>query len=155
MIEKIQLLMKIHQMSAADMAEKLGTERSGISHFLSGRNKPSLAFVQKLLEKFPELNPDWLLLNKGSMLRSDDNQVVVEKHFIDSTPEFQFPDETEKTIIEIPVVNDEKASAYVVDKQHTNITSAEKQEKTKNNDESIDRIVIFYQNGTFKAYRDL
>lgn len=155
MIEKIQLLMKIHQMSAADLAEKLGTERSGISHFLSGRNKPSLAFVQKLLEKFPELNPDWLLLNKGSMLRSDDNQIVAEKQNIDSTPELQFPEETEKTIVEIPVVNDEKAAEYVVDKQHTNNQPAEKQIKEKYNDESIDRIVIFYQNGTFKAYRDL
>jgi len=71
MIERIQLLMKIYQISAADLADKLGTERSGISHFLSGRNKPSLSFITKMLEKFPEVSPDWLIMGGGAMLRTE------------------------------------------------------------------------------------
>lgn len=152
MIEKIQLLMKIHQMSAADLADKLGTERSGISHFLSGRNKPSLAFVLKLLENFPELNPDWLLLDKGSMLRSDDSHSVVEKPVTTSIPEFQFPEE--QPVKNVTQVHIEDTVAYNIEKKETVSPVEEEQAKTLPDDESIDRIVIFYQNGTFKAYRN-
>ena len=52
------------------LADKLGVQRSGISHILSGRNNPGFDFLQKLLENFPRLNAEWLLLGKGSMYKS-------------------------------------------------------------------------------------
>ncbi|PKP01955.1 MAG: hypothetical protein CVU11_13595 [Bacteroidetes bacterium HGW-Bacteroidetes-6] len=148
MIEKIQLLMKIHQMSAADLAEKLGTERSGISHFLSGRNKPSLAFVQKLLENFPELNPDWLLLDKGSMLRNEEVEATRNKSVSNTVTELQFP-------VEEPVldVKDESPIEYGdVDKRIEKHTPDTIRTQTPT-DESIEKIVIFYTDGTFSAHK--
>lgn len=56
--------------SSTQLAEKMGVQRSSISHILSGRNKPSFDFIVKLMEQFPELNADWVLLGKGNMLKS-------------------------------------------------------------------------------------
>ncbi|MFM1836104.1 MAG: hypothetical protein RJA04_792, partial [Bacteroidota bacterium] len=53
--EKIELLIKRKQLSASQFADKLGIPRSSISHILSGRNKPSLDVVQKILRVFPEI----------------------------------------------------------------------------------------------------
>lgn len=47
-------------------ADQIGVKRPIISHILSGRNKPSLAVVLQILETFPEIDPSWLLLGKGS-----------------------------------------------------------------------------------------
>ena len=41
-----------------------------VFHILTGRNKPSLDFVSKILTSYPELNSDWLLFGKGQMLKS-------------------------------------------------------------------------------------
>ncbi|MDP4223940.1 MAG: helix-turn-helix transcriptional regulator, partial [Bacteroidota bacterium] len=45
----------------------IGVQPSGISHILSGRNKPSLDFVLKMLERYPFISTEWLLFGKGSM----------------------------------------------------------------------------------------
>ena len=51
--------------SASSFSEKIGVQRSSISHILSGRNKPSLEFVLKVLSSFPEVELYWLMNGKG------------------------------------------------------------------------------------------
>ena len=70
MREKLLNLMKAEQLTASKLAELLGIQPSGISHILGGRNKPSFDLVQKILRRFPQVNPDWLLLDQGEMYRT-------------------------------------------------------------------------------------
>ena len=58
---RIQKIMEYHQISASSFADKVGVQRSSISHVLSGRNKPSLDFVLKITKVFTEVTLDWLL----------------------------------------------------------------------------------------------
>lgn len=69
MREKLLNLMRSEGLTSSRLAELLGIQPSGISHILSGRNKPSFDFVQKILRRFPNINPDWLLLDSGPMYR--------------------------------------------------------------------------------------
>ena len=69
MREKLLALMKNENLSPSRLAELLGIQPSGVSHILGGRNKPSFDLIQKILRRFPQLNPDWLLLDKGPMYR--------------------------------------------------------------------------------------
>ena len=41
-----------------------------MSHILSGRNNPSLEFVNKVIRRYPEIDANWLLLGKGQMYAS-------------------------------------------------------------------------------------
>lgn len=70
MRDKLLLLMKNEGLTSSRLAELLGIQPSSISHILGGRNKPSFDFVQKILRRFPNINPDWLLIDKGEMYRS-------------------------------------------------------------------------------------
>ncbi len=63
--------MKHEGINSTRLAEILGIQASGISHIMSGRNKPSFDFLHKLLQRFPQINPDWLLLDKGPMYRDE------------------------------------------------------------------------------------
>ena len=67
MRERIEHILRAQNLTAAEFAEKLGIQASGMSHILSGRNNPSLDFVMKLKAAFPEYNLDWLLLGVGPM----------------------------------------------------------------------------------------
>ena len=71
MREKLQLLMNAENLTGSKLAEYLGIQPSSISHILGGRNKPSLDFVQKILQRYPRINPDWLLLDSEAMYRPD------------------------------------------------------------------------------------
>ena len=58
MIERILELMRMKNLTFSQLADTLGVQRSGISHFVSGRNKPSLEFILKIFNQFPDVNPD-------------------------------------------------------------------------------------------------
>ena len=60
-IERIQKLMEDQQLNASAFAEKIGVQRSSISHLLSGRNKPSLDLLAKIESNFEEVCFEWLL----------------------------------------------------------------------------------------------
>ena len=53
--------MKLNNMTASSFADEIGVQRSSMSHILSGRNKPSLEFIQKVLIRFPKVSADWLI----------------------------------------------------------------------------------------------
>ena len=72
MREKLLKLMENEKLTASRLAELLGIRSSGISHILSERNKPSYDFLQKILRRFPHINPDWLLLDSEQMYRNTD-----------------------------------------------------------------------------------
>ena len=61
-IDRLEQLMENHQLNAASFSEKIGVQRSSLSHILSRRNKPSLDFILKIQAQFDEVDFDWLLL---------------------------------------------------------------------------------------------
>ena len=77
-LNRLEELMKNHQLNAAAFAEKIGVQRSSVSHILSRRNKPSLEFIFKIQSQFEEVDFDWLLLgvqNKISLTDQDLNNL--------------------------------------------------------------------------------
>jgi transcriptional regulator with XRE-family HTH domain len=71
-VKRLEILFDHFGLSAATFSDKIGVQRSGVSHLLSGRNKPSLDFVLKIISAFPEVDLYWLLTGKGNLLRDED-----------------------------------------------------------------------------------
>jgi len=69
MKDRILEFLKRENKTSAQFAEEIHVQPSGISHILSGRNKPSLDFIIKMLEKYPFLSTEWLIFGKGSMYK--------------------------------------------------------------------------------------
>ena len=64
-VKRLQKVIDFYGESSASFAEKIGVQRSSISHIISGRNKPSLEFILKILSHFPEVEFYWLINGKG------------------------------------------------------------------------------------------
>jgi transcriptional regulator with XRE-family HTH domain len=64
--ERLQLILKMHNLTPSAFADKLGVQRSNVSHVISGRNKPSLDFLEKIILNFPRVNAHWLLTGEMS-----------------------------------------------------------------------------------------
>jgi DNA-binding XRE family transcriptional regulator len=69
MKERIEQIIESEHITSGKFALTIGTQPSVISHILNGRNKPSMEIIQKILETFPAINPDWLILGFGTMYR--------------------------------------------------------------------------------------
>ncbi len=132
--KRLQKVIDYYGESASSFAEKIGVQRSSISHILSGRNKPSLDFVLKILEAFPEVELYWLLNGKGTFPKSDPDL------FSTPTPTVQ---ESQK-----PLDNNNDTKPIDV------ATPILNHLKNEDNNKSIERIVIFYSDGTFKNYKN-
>ncbi|KAB7530647.1 helix-turn-helix domain-containing protein [Flagellimonas olearia] len=64
-IPRIQTIMDHYGLTVSAFADEIGVQRSSVSHLLNGRNKPSLDFVMKLVDTYPEVNLYWLLKGVG------------------------------------------------------------------------------------------
>ncbi len=133
MREKLQQLMTSEHLSSSRMAEMLGVQPSGISHILAGRNKPSFELLQKILRRFPRINPDWLLLDDPNMYRHDtsENSDATKNVTTKTTNELRFEpevlqesqelniQETSSTDPEISHVREDKISPVSQHRQRT------------------------------------
>ena len=130
--KRLKMILEYYQLSASAFAEKINVQRSSISHLLSGRNKPSLDFVLKVLETFKEVDLYWLLNGKGSFPKK-------EKKLDFPTSLFSEKENESEKIVPKTLIND-------------NLKNGSEQSIQQ---DEIDKIVIFYKNGTFKLYNKL
>jgi len=113
--ERLKKVMDYYQLSSSSFADKIEVQRSSISHLLSGRNKPSLDFVLKVLDTFNTVDLYWLLNGKGSFPKKEDSFTPIQQ----------------KSVTSVAAIYPEKGTA---------------------NSKEIDRIIIFYKDGTFENY---
>jgi len=132
--KRLQKIMDEYDLNATSFADAIDVGRSSISHIISGRNKPSLEFVMKIIEAFPEVELYWLLNGKGSFPKS---QVTKRAPIVSSQLAANFDDE--------PVA----LASNSTDASSTTQPTPDTSPSTKS---EIERIVIFYKDGTFKSF---
>lgn len=141
--DRIAHIMRVKNLTAAQFADHLDVQRSGISHLLSGRNKPSLDFIMKLKEKFPEFNLDWIVLGKEPITTTHNSNVSelrAESNLFSSEPK-------DNSLEEFP------ESVQFTGNQASNNkkTSSEGEEVIKNqSSKEIVRLIVVYGDNTFK-----
>ena len=157
MLDRISLILRTKNISAAQFADKIDVQRSSISHVLSGRNKPSLEFIQKILKSYPEIRPDWLLFGKGPMLAEETDLFSIpasDKSVVSNIrSEFSgIDDKAEKLIKEKPSAHRSKQE----DQERNSLETKTKYVKKITNGVEIkkkaEKIVIFYNDKTFSVY---
>ena len=67
MNKRFQKWLDYNDINSNKLAENINVSRATISHIISGRNKPSVDFLHKILNKYPDLNLNWLISGNGSM----------------------------------------------------------------------------------------
>ena len=80
MYNRLKKWMELEGLKPSELASNIGVNRATISHILSNRNKPSLDFIEKLLQTYPNLNSNWLIAGVGSITnQKETKQVQVSK----------------------------------------------------------------------------
>lgn len=137
MKDRIEHIMRAKNLKASDFAALLGIQPSGVSHILAGRNKPSLEFVKKIKETFPEYNLDWIIFGTGPMTTSEPF----------TFPSNSSPNPTSPTSGSIPFdFDDDPITDDLSLPDQTDVS-----ERVLNNN-SIKTMVVLYDDGTFESF---
>ncbi len=168
--ERISKVITYSELSLSEFADEIEVQRSSISHITSGRNKPSLDFLMKIKNRFPELEWEWLIEGEGEMLKRPgiptETKAIPEKSKPTSLPDlfslindeaFGITESEDRVAPENP--QESNISELVDEKQK--ISDSQRLEIPKpvipietidKQEVKIKRIVFFYENGKFETF---
>lgn len=175
--ERISKIIEYSDLTSSEFADAVDVQRSSVSHITSGRNKPSLDFLIKVKEHFPELEWDWLIKGDGEMLKKpeeehapeavpektkptslpdlfslidDDNFGFTEKE--DRVMKSSFEEKTETPRESVKMIED-PAQEILNDSPQLDKNTAQKNPQVfETQGNKIKRIVLFYENGKFESF---
>lgn len=169
MKDRLAQFLKKEGLTAVKFAEIMEVQPSSISHLLAGRNKPNFDFISRMLLRFPDLNPDWLINGMGAIYKSKP-----------ITPETSITDVTKPAITNVIGPDCENVSEGIsymdtnintenqkfnfpgkgpdfevtdVNVRHgaSSVESANK--SIVNLEKEISRVILFFSDGSFEEYR--
>ena len=137
--DRLAHILRAKNLTASQFAELMGIQPSNVSHLLNGRNNPSLDFLTKLKEVFPEYSFDWIIMGKKPITINEPNPVIVDNQQI------KFEDVEDARVIEFDDIDEpfDENNAETIGK------SLEKQIIT-GNDKIVEKIIVVYSDKTFE-----
>lgn len=152
MKEKLQLLMERLQLKPGQFARMLDINPAIISHILAERNKPGVDLLQRILINFPQVNPDWLLLDSGEMFRNplpDKNSIPPERHSSDRSEQTLFAPNAQPNGQSGTHPNSADVSNGT---EHADLTQLSTEVHPATPNKAVTHIVLFYADGTFDSF---
>ena len=185
-------ILQMESLTALKFAELMEVQPSSVSHILSGRNKPGFELISKIMQRMPNINPDWLINGIGAPKRDnlldifgynqsqDANVIKITPTPVIETVSHDAADSTDvsgimpvnapsepQTLFDEPIMVPQVQEA----KDETNpikeiITEPTTQVEIPHNAETgtvkhadnqgsaVDKIVMFYDNGTFEIFNN-
>lgn len=69
--ERIEKVISSLGLNARQFAAEIHVQPGTISNMMAGRNNPSLEVMKRIMERYPTLNPEWLIAGRGEMWRTE------------------------------------------------------------------------------------
>ena len=129
--ERLETLMRHEGLSLSQFANEINIQGSTLSHIMNGRNNPSLDVVKRILDRFPSINPDWLIFGREPMRRQISKSQEIPSLF--DMDEISTPEQTQQQ--QVPTEIKETSQQPI---------------NVQNNCKEITKVVIFYSDNTYE-----
>lgn len=163
MKDRIAKVIEYYKFSPSEFADEIEVPRSSISHITSGRNKPSLDFITKVKDKFPNLSWDWLIYGEGEMHTKPENKKIAPSDLFSIIENENFGKEPSPTLSsyeeekekprELDIPNEDTEKTEIRDSQRLETEPIKQNIKIIDHQENkIKKIIILYENGKFESF---
>ena len=142
MKSRIKDIINDEGLNSAQFAGEIGIAPSSLHHIISGRNNPSLDVIQKILLRYPQINAEWLINGKGKKYKN-----LVQGKL------FDIPLEEDK-IEDLNKLSESKSEEDIKEPDINTVNVPAKEIVTSLKDKTLDSIVFFYKDGSFKQYKN-
>ena len=165
MKDRITQFLKSEGISPAEFADKIGVQRSSVSHVLNGRNYPSASFIQKMLSAYRTLNTRWLLLGEGTIFENrniPDTEPTLFENRVNRggiamlqtppTSSILLPKDTTNQIIDEPTKDADSPFKTNTPSELNYSPPVQLTNNYLNDIKEVERIVYFFKDKTFEVY---
>lgn len=166
--QRIERIILSEGITSGDFAKEIGVQTSTLSHILNERNRPSLDVMRKILNRYQNINSDWLILGQGEMLRDKSHSKasnlfdIPDESSLESdtyTENYPLNYESEKTPTVIKAVEtrefrrESKINDYPsVHSEDPPIYGRPYSKEEPKVDKKIERIIIYFTDNTFQEF---
>ena len=157
MVNRIFTFIESLQLTPTEFADTIGVSRASISSIKTGRTQPTLSLVEKIKQRFPEIDINWLILGEGDAPIVNRSEQEIEL----------FTDDEIKAEIEVTQTssNDDTAAneyqaVYIAEtprkieeepqvvNQETNVPVQSTSERKR----SVKKVILLYDDGSFEEF---
>ncbi len=156
MIERIKEIIVHYGLTSATFADKIGVVRASLSHLFSGRNQPSLDFVYKVKNSFPEVSLEWLMYGAGTMLEGGKSSTTPP---LPQTQENAFPltlfDTTTETTVKPEVSKSlvtKKGKTTSSESKNSQEPPAPPEKLQSKGGKKVVKLILLYSDHSFEVY---
>jgi len=152
-IQRLKEVLDRYTITPAKLADRLGVQRSGISHVMSGRNKPSFDFLQKLTAEFDDLDLNWLISGSptpGHAIIKEESPIEKPPGLFTSVITGVTNESSQAKEEERPIYK--KANPSKGDKRIPTTKPPQQEKVTIAKNDKVERVILFYADNTFEAY---
>ena len=151
MNNRLKQFLAAENITQAQFADTINVVRASVSHVLSGRNNPGYDFIKAIMNAYPLLNVEWLMLGKGRMYKDGRSDTVADTGLL-----FNDIESTESTessaVISAPEQRNQhheiSMDDYIADSTaiQTSINCTQSIVKQR----KISKIIVLFDDGTFE-----
>ncbi len=147
--ERIEKIMLDQDLNSSQFANEIGIKSPTLSHILNGRNNPSLDVLKRILERYPNIHSDWLILGVGPIYRGK-TQVQPLNLFSEDKPTINKSEEYKPKQVE-NLTNDSQVKQIKTEEKRYIDNKTEKSIERPNN-KTVNKIIVYYDDNTFEEF---
>ena len=141
--DRLAHILRAKNLTAKQFAELMEIQPSNVSHLLSGRNKPSLDFLIKLKEIFPEYSFDWIIMGRKPITMNEPQP------YPQDNSEIRFEKSDDESIVKFDDIDMISGDNF---ESHEEIMRDDAVNQQKNtNNSSVKKIIVVYEDNTFEV----
>mgnify|MGYP003302342334 FL=1 len=142
---RLKQFLAAENISQSQFADTIKVVRASVSHVLAGRNNPSYDFIKAIMDNYPSLNIEWLMLGKGKMYKESSSApmptpaTVSEQPSVEEEPNlFTYEEDDPPQIVEQKIQSSNE------------ITTKDNLAQTNIKQRIVSKIIILYDDGTYQ-----
>lgn len=132
MNNRLKQFLAAENISQAQFAETINVVRASVSHVLAGRNNPGYDFIKSIMDNYPTLNIEWLMLGKGKMYK----EKVTQESTLFALEEGIIPEAVPEPMVKIESLPE--------------IETIDNKPQEPVKQRNISKIIVFFDDGTYQ-----
>lgn len=138
---RLKQFLAAENITQAQFADTINVVRASVSHILAGRNNPGYDFIKALMQHYPNLNMEWLMLGKGKMYKGPDEGQL----FVNTGDDL--PSAETVVIAEEPAL---PLDIPVSDIPPVSVTGTPEIQPTSVDQRKVSKIIVLFDDGTYQ-----
>ena len=157
MVNRIFTFIESLQLTPTGFADTIGVSRASISSIKTGRTQPTLSLIEKIKQRFPNVDINWLILGEGDapivnrseqeieLFTNDEVKAEIEVTQTSSNDDTAANEYQAVYIAETPRKIEEEPQVV---NQETNVPVQFKTERKR----SVKKVILLYDDGSFEEF---